>query len=202
MIMPEAPRILSEEQILEELARLFLAPASDRQVFVVFGPYERLRPFAQRVRAETERGGFHNAHGRAEFVSLNRDLIDFIQAKGLGEQADRLAAGGREDEMCRLLSDAFRDLITSRIERPDVFALIVADFELLYAYDLGNNTLPFIRQLAINGKRVCLLVPGAFRDGRLWIFDHDPESRCEFPEPLLFLNSGWVFTFPREGSRR
>jgi len=200
--MPGEPRILSEEEILQELARLFLAPASDRQVYVVYGPYEQLWPFAERVKQETDRGGFHNLHGRVEFVSLNRDLIEFIRSKGLGEKADRLAAGGREDEMCRLLSDAFRDLITSRIERPDVFALIVADFELLYAYDLGNNTLPFLRQVAINGKRVCLLVPGAFRDGRLWIFDHDPESRREFPEPLLFLNSGWVFTFPREGSRR
>ncbi len=200
--MPGEPRILTEEQVLEELARLFLASATDRQVYVVYGPYEQLWPFAQRVKEETDRGSFHNAHGRVEFVSLNRDLIEFIQQKGLGGKADRLARHGREDEMCRLLSEAFRELITSRIERPDVFALIVADFELLYAYDLGNNTLPFLRQVAINGKRVCLLVPGAFRDGRLWIFDHDPESRREFPESLLFLNSGWVFTFPTASNRR
>lgn len=194
--MPGEPRILPADQILQELGRLFLGPAADRHVYVVYGPYEQLRPFARRLRQEAERGSFHNHHGDVEFLSLTHDLIDFIQSKGLGTRADQLAATGRDEEMRRLLADAFRDLITSRIECQDVYSLIVADFELLYAFDLGNNTLPFLRQVAINGKRVCLLVPGAFRHGRLWIFDHDDESRCEFPAPLLFLNSGWVFTFP------
>jgi hypothetical protein len=63
----------------------------------------------------------------------------------------------------------------------------------LYAYDLGANEISLARQVAINGKRICLLVPGAMNDGRLWIFDNDRESRREFPEPLVFLNSGWVF---------
>jgi hypothetical protein len=54
------------------------------------------------------------------------------------------------------------------------------------------------RQVAINGKRICLLVPGVMRDGRLWIFDEDAESRREFPESLLFLNSGWVFELEEE----
>jgi hypothetical protein len=154
-----------------------------------------LRPFQRRLKEETERGGFNNSQGRVEFVSVNRGLIASIEAKGLGAKAERLADDGRDDEMRGLLSDAFRDLITSRIEAPGTLGLFVADLELLYAHDLGNNALPFLRQAAINGKRVCLLVPGALRDGRLWIFDEDPESRREFPEPLLFLNSGWVFTF-------
>lgn len=42
------------------------------------------------------------------------------------------------------------------------------------------------------------MVPGSLRDGRLWIFDEDEESRREFPEPLLFLNSGWVFALPAD----
>ena len=40
---------------------------------------------------------------------------------------------------------------------------------------------------------MCLLIPGAMRDGRLWIFDEDPQSRREFPEALIFKGSGWVF---------
>jgi hypothetical protein len=91
------------------------------------------------------------------------------------------------------LSRAFRELITSRIEAPGTLALVLADFELLYAYDLGANEISLARQVAINGKRICLLVPGAMHDGRLWIFDNDRESRREFPEALVFLNSGWVF---------
>jgi len=38
---------------------------------------------------------------------------------------------------------------------------MLADFELLYAYDLGDNDISLVRQVAINGKRVCLLIPGA-----------------------------------------
>ena len=60
-------------------------------------------------------------------------------------------------------------------------------------YCLGGQGSSVARQVAINGKRVCLLVPGAWHDGRLWIFDDDPESRRKFPETLLFVNSGWVF---------
>jgi len=196
--MPGEPVILPPDRILQELGRLFLAPATDRQVYTVYGSYDHLRPFQKRLKEETERGGFNNSLGRVEFVSVNRDLIASIEAKGLGAKAERLGADGRDDEMRGMLSDAFRDLITSRIEAPGTLGLFVADLELLYAYDLGNNALPFLRQVAINGKRVCVLVPGALRDGRLWIFDQDPESRREFPEPLLFLNSGWVFTFASE----
>lgn len=193
--MPGEPVIHPPERILQELGRLFLAPASDRHVYTVYGPYEQLRPFQKRVKEETERGSFSNSSGRVEFLSINRDLISFIEAKGQGDKVERLGSDGREDEIRRLLSDAFRDLITTKIEAPGTLGLIVADLELLYAYDLGNNALPFLRQVAINGKRVCVLVPGTLRDGRLWIFEQDPESRREFPEPLLFLNSGWVFTF-------
>ena len=96
-------------------------------------------------------------------------------------------------EFRQILSESFRDLVTSRIEAKDTLGLVLADFELLYAYDLGNHDIPIARQVAINGKRVCLLVPGQMRDRRLWIFDDDPESRCEFPDALVFKNSGWVF---------
>ncbi len=92
------------------------------------------------------------------------------------------------------LSGAFRELVTSHLEAQGTIALVLADFELLYAYGLGGNDISIVRQIAINGKRVCLMDPGNLRDGRLWVFDEDDESRREFPEPLLFLNSEWVFT--------
>jgi hypothetical protein len=83
--------------------------------------------------------------------------------------------------------------LTSRIETADTLGLILADFQLLYAYDLGGNYISIARQVAINGKRVCLMIPGLIRDGRLWIFDEDTESRREFPGALLYVTSGWVF---------
>jgi|GEM_PF-1711846 len=184
-------RALKPSEILRELGLLFGEQAHDRHVYCVYGPYAKLQPFAKRLRQETEKGSL-NTLGKVEFLSLNGDLIAYLKAKGTYEEAASLADKGR-DRFKSVLSAAFRDLVTSRIEAPGVVGLVLADFELLYAYDLGGNDISLVRQVAINGKRVCLLVPGALRDGRLWIFDDDPESRREFPEALVFKNSGWVF---------
>jgi len=189
--MTSGIRSLQPAEVLRELGVLFGAQAHDRHVYCVYGPYERLQPFATRLRHETEKGSF-NALGKVQFLSLNTELILYLKDRGIYEEAAALADKGR-DRFRTILSAAFRDLVTSRIEARDVVGLVLADFELLYAYNLGGNDISLARQVAINGKRVCLLVPGAMRDGRLWIFDEDPESRREFPEALVFKNSGWVF---------
>jgi len=193
------PVLLAPDQILQKLAALFLAPAHDRHVYTVFGDYAYLRPFQKRLKEEVERGNFNGPLGNVEYLSLNRDLLSHIDARGLKDKAQSLATGRRDDELRRLLYDSFRDLVTSRIERSGTLGLVLADFELLYSYDLGHNDISIVRQVAINGKRVCLLVPGAMQDGHLWIFEEDPESRREFPEPLLFMNSGWVFALAPSG---
>lgn len=185
-------RRLPPSDVLRELGLLFGAAAHDRHVYCVYGAYERLRPFAARLRKEVDKGSL-NKLGRVEYLSLNRDLLGHMKARGNYDQAARLADQRRDEQLKGMLSAAFRDLVTSRIEAEGVVGLVLADFELLYAYDLGGNDISLARQVAINGKRVCLLVPGAMRDGRLWIFDNDPESRREFPEALVFKNSGWVF---------
>jgi len=183
---------ISPDKILQELGRLFMAEAHDRHVYCVFGPYSRLRPFQKRVREEILRGSF-NSLGRVEYLSLNGDIVEHLKRRGEYENASRLADQQRTDQFRSILSHAFRDLVTTRIEATDTVGLVLADFELLYAYDLGGPDISIVRQVAINGKRVCLLVPGAMRDGRLWIFDEDQESRREFPDALVFRNSGWVF---------
>lgn len=185
-------RRLPPSDVLRELGSLFGASAHDRHVYCVHGNYERLQPFAARLRKEVAKGSF-NKLGRVEYLSLNRDLIGHLKARGSYDQVARLADQRRDEQLKGLLSGGFRDLVTSRIEAPDVVGLVLANFELLYAYDLGGNDISLARQVAINGKRVCLLVPGTMRDGRLWIFDNDTESRREFPEALVFKNSGWVF---------
>lgn len=190
--MPPDARKLPATDVLRELALLFGVPAHDRHVYCVFGTYERLRAFAVRLQDEVSKGSF-NRLGRVEFLSLTRDLLAHLKTRGTYDQASRLADQRRDEQLKGLLSAGFRDLVTSRIEAPEVIGLVLADFELLYAYELGGNDISLARQVAINGKRVCLLVPGAMRDGRLWIFDNDSESRREFPEALVFKNSGWVF---------
>lgn len=190
--MPNDVQKLSPDRILQELGKLFMREAHDRQVYCIYGPYHRLRPFQGRIREQVSAGIF-NSLGRVEFLSLTRDTTAHMKARGTYEKAARLADRRRDDEFRALLSQTFRDLVTSRIGGADTLGLILADFELLYAYDLGGNDISIARQVAINGKRVCLMVPGAMRDGRLWIFDEDAESRREFPGALLYVNSGWVF---------
>lgn len=176
---------------LARLSELFAQRAHDRQVYTVFGPYPRLRTFQRTLREQVERGNLGSL-GRVEYLSLNRDVPGHMRTLGTHDTALRLADQGRDQQLCRLLSEAFRDLVTRRIEAPDAVGLVLGDFELLYAYGLGGD-LTTARQIAINGKRVCLLIPGAMRDGRLWIFDEDPESSQPFPDAMVFTNSGWVF---------
>lgn len=185
-------RLLPSAKVLQELAKLFMIDAHDRHVYCVFGAYAHLHPFQKRLQEEVNKGSF-NTRGQVKYFSLNVEIVNHMKALGSYEQSSRLAGSRRDDEFRNTLSQTFRDLVTSGIESEGTIGLILADFELLYAYDLGGNDISIARQVAINGKRVCLLVPGTMRDGRLWIFDEDPESCREFPEALVFKNSGWVF---------
>lgn len=191
--MSGEPRTLSPEETMQELSRLFMREAHDRQVYCVFGPYERMRPFQKRIQEEAGRGGFNTTHGQVGYVSFNRDLLSHLKTMGKYEQGASLADRRRDDQLRKILSEAFRDLLTKRIEATRTLALFLADFEVLYAHELGGHDISLARQVAINGKRICFLVPGTWRDGRLWIFDEDPESRTVFPETLLFTEAGWVF---------
>lgn len=185
-------RQFAADEVLKEIAQLFEQDATDRQVFVVLGTYARLRPFQNRLATLVKQGDL-DKRGKVTYLSLDREVLQGLMKAGKYEEAERLADRGRVDELRRMLSQEFRNQVTSRIEAPGASGLVLADFELLYAYDLGGNDIVLARQVAINGRRVCLLVPGAMRDGRLWIFDEDPQARREFPDALVFRDSGWVF---------
>ena len=191
--MAEEPKTLKTEQILSEISRLFMAPAHDRQVYCVFGSYERMRKFQKRILEETNRGGFDTSRGKVQYLSINQEIFDHLKLLGKYEQAAKLADRRRDAQLKTILSDTFRDLVTRRIEAVGTAGLFLADLEFLYAYDLGEHDVSLARQVAINGKRICFLIPGVWRDGRLWIFDEDSEARRIFPDALLFTSPGWVF---------
>lgn len=190
--MTASPQKLRANDVLAKLSQLFAQPASDRHVYIVFGDYKRLRAFQNKLKQQVALGNLDTL-GRVRYVPLNRAIPIHMKEMGILEEAEKLADRRRDQEFSKKLSSAFRDVVTRQIEPKDMAGLILAEFELLYAYGLGSNDITLARQVAINGKRVCLLVPGAMRDGRLWIFDEDDESRDLFPEALVFTNSGWVF---------
>src|SRR5216683_4393909 len=117
--MAPGVRRLAPSDVLRELGSLFGASAHDRHVYCVYGSYERLQPFAARLRKEVAKGSF-NKLGRVEYLSLNRELIGHLKARGSYDQAARLADQRRDEQLKGLLSGGFRDLVTSRIETPDV----------------------------------------------------------------------------------
>jgi hypothetical protein len=190
-------QVLPPDQILQKLAKLFMTPAHDRHVYCVFGRYARLRPFQKRMQEAVAHGDF-NSLGLVEYLSLNTAVPEHMRTLDTFEKAQQLARDRHDDEFRKLLSQALRDLVTRKIEASKAVGLVLADFELLYSYDLGDNDLSIVRQVAINGKRVCLLVPGTMRDGRLWVFDEDEQSRRELPPAMVFQNSGWVFALREE----
>ena len=87
--MPGEPLYLPSDQILQRLSKLFFTPAHDRSVYVVYGPYERLRPFQKRVESEVSRGSFHNEMGKVDYISLARDLFGHLRIDLLAVVADR-----------------------------------------------------------------------------------------------------------------
>jgi hypothetical protein len=186
------PRDLNTDQTLEALAKLFATPSHDRQVYCVFGSYAALRPFQTRLYKAIERHEFDDEQGKVRSISLSRAIYAHLQSTGTYDKAKELAEGKRDDQLKKMLSSAFREIITNAIEERGISGLVVSDFELFYAYDLGGNDISLVRQVAINGKKVCLLVPGRMHNRALWIFDEDPESREEFPDALLFTSAGWV----------
>ena len=98
--------------ILQALAKLFRADAHDRQVYCVFGLYERLRPFQKRLREQVQKGSF-NERGQVKYLSLNRDIVEHMKVRGVYDRAADLARRRRGMEFRQILSDSFRDLVTS-----------------------------------------------------------------------------------------
>jgi hypothetical protein len=104
---------------LQHLASLLGTPAHDRHVYRIFGPYAKLAPFQIRVQEQVEKGSL-NSRGKAEYLSLNRALIAHMKEKGTFKRAGRLADQHHDEQLRRLLSETFRDLVTGRIEQPAV----------------------------------------------------------------------------------
>jgi hypothetical protein len=94
-MMPGEPLYLPSDQVLQRLSKLFITPAHDRSVYVVFGPYERLQPFQKRLETEVARGGFHNELGKVEYMSLTAELFNRLEESGCYESAASLARHGR-----------------------------------------------------------------------------------------------------------
>lgn len=180
-------RRLNQEGVFEELVRLFRQPAHDRHLYTVVGDYERLSPLQDQLQRNCE-NGWSTDRGVIGFVSLNSALQEQLCLQGELELAVQLADERREERLKRLIAKSWADLLSQKMRK--YLGVIIADWELFYAY-LGANEVSRVRQMAINGKHACLLLPGALREGRVWIFDQDPSARQEFPSAMILPH--WTF---------
>lgn len=177
-------RRLNEDEIFDELSRLFRKPAHDRHIYTVIAGYEKLNGLRDRLHRTTPAID----GGTVSFISLNTALIEQLKARNQLELATQLANERREERLKRLMAETWADLLSQQIQRH--VGLILADWELFYAY-LGVNEVSRVRQMAINGKHACLLLPGALHEERVWIFDQDSSARREFPTALIIPH--WTF---------
>jgi hypothetical protein len=91
-----------------------------------------------------------------------------------------------------MVEEAWHNWLSSNIKMHR--GLVLAGFELFYAY-LDSNALALVRQYAINGKHICLVLPGAERDHLVWAFDETQEYRRQ----VTGLVSEWTYVL--EGDR-
>jgi len=165
---------LSTSTILSELGSRFRESAHDRRIYAVLGSYPAIETFAQKVRALCEQNGFGDAGRRVNFFNLNEALLNHLEAEGDLATAMDLGERLRNRQLTRLVGDAWSSWLSVKMAQDH--GLVLAGFELFYAY-LDSNALALVRQYAINGKHICLLIPGTERDGHVWIFDETPDFR-------------------------
>jgi len=96
--------------------------------------------------------------------------------------ADKL----REKELGRLLNSTWAEWLS--IYSGKNLGLVLTGFELFFSY-LDSNVLALVRSYAINGKHICLVLPGAERDRQVWAFDETPLFRKQ----ITGLVSEWTY---------
>jgi hypothetical protein len=177
-------RRLSQEDVFKEITRLFRQSAHDRRLYIVVGAYEALHFLRDRLRMIYS----STANSEVGFVSLNTTLIDQLKLRSQLELATQLADERRDERLKRVIAETWATLLSQQLSQHT--GLILADWELFFAY-LGEHEIVRVRQMAINGKHICLLLPGAVHKERVWIFDQDKSARKEFPPNMIIPH--WTF---------
>jgi hypothetical protein len=183
--MTEYPK-LTPEATITELSRRFRGPGHDRCIYAVLGRYAHITPFADRLRDLCAKNSFSNADESVAFFDLNHALIDDLKVQGKFDYAIQLADKLREKELVVILNDTWSRWLSATMKAQH--GLILAGFEVFFAY-LDANALALVRQYAINGKHICLLIPGQQRDGQVWAFAETPQ----FQRQISGLVPEWTY---------
>lgn len=185
------PRKTADE-IIAELAKRFREPARDRRVYCVLGTYDQLEKFTPRLRDLCQNNSLSDDGNVVAFFDLNKALLEYLEARGKLVEASELADKLRDKELGQLMNKTWAEWLS--VQTGKHFGLVLAGFELFFSY-LDSNALALVRQYAINGKHLCLILPGAERDRQIWAFDGTPQFRRQ----ITGLVSEWIYVLTGGG---
>ncbi|MDD2709253.1 MAG: hypothetical protein PHV34_14800 [Verrucomicrobiae bacterium] len=179
------PRKTADE-IIKALATRFRESARDRRVYSVLGTYDQLDKFVPRIRDLCHKNALSEDGQSVAFFDLNTALLEHLKLQGKMEKLSELADKLRDKELGRLMGENWSDWLSQQTGKH--FGLILAGFELFFSY-LDSNALALVRQYAINGKHLCLVMPGTERARQVWAFDETPDFRRQ----ITGLVSEWTY---------
>ncbi|MEI7638106.1 MAG: hypothetical protein WCJ37_12430 [Syntrophus sp. (in: bacteria)] len=182
---------LKAGDVIVELGRRFREPARDRRIYAVSGTYAQLESFVPRIRELCDKNALCDQSNKVTLFNLNEELLGYLEEQGKMDQAMNLADRLRNKELIRLMEDTWKSWLSTHIK--EGLGLILTGFELFFSY-LDSNALALVRQYAINGKHIGLILPGAERDGHVWAFDETPEFRRQ----VTGLVSEWTYILKQE----
>jgi hypothetical protein len=164
--MSEYPR-QTADAIIAELGRRFRGPGKERNVYAVLGDFGQLDAFVPRVRELCEKNALADDGRTVAFFDLNLALLNHLEQHGKLAQAHDLADRLRNKELTRLMEENWKSWLSVHIR--EHLGLVLCGFELFFAY-LDSNALALVRQYAINGKHMCLILPGTEQLGQVLAF--------------------------------
>lgn len=167
------PRNTSEE-VIAELGRRFREPGRERRLYGVLGTYVQLDHLLPRIHELCERNALSDTGNRVAFFSLNNALLEYLDQQGKMQMALSLADKLHNKELSRLMGEIWHLWLSTQTSAN--YGLVLCGFELFFSY-LDSNALALVRQYAINGKHICMVMPGNERDHQTWAFDETPEYR-------------------------
>jgi hypothetical protein len=174
------------DDVIAELAKRFREPARDRRVYCVLGTYDQLEKFTPRLRDLCQKNSLSDDGNIVAFFDLNKALLEYLEQEGKLAKATELADKLRDKELGQLMNKTWAEWLS--VQTGKHLGLVLAGFELFFSY-LDSNVLALVRSYAINGKHICLILPGSETNQQVWAFD---ETR-EFRRQITGLVSEWTY---------
>jgi hypothetical protein len=174
-------------EILSELQKKLTASGPSRRFYVVTGTYSLLVEFKKKLLEKQKRKV--KPFGELKLLSLNDDLINFMEKGGILEKAIDSEKAEKYDSTRKRLKEALENFLTSELKASNI--ICISDLELPYGYGLS---LTFLWNWAVNEKQIIILVPGEKKAKEVIAFPWNEKTRQTFPNNLVKDEWTWEIT--------